>query len=250
MKRVCKHKTFHETFIHTIANQLDTIMTMPEEEIIKQGEDERESHMYIIIQGDCDISMNVFGQKALGENLIKGEHFGEIRLIYNCPRSATVICKSYNLIGQLDERKYINLINQYPQFDIELRRYIHTYNDPIKNFFFSCLSKIHYFKENPAKNKKSLNADQFHELMFLFKEVTYSKDEIMIKEMQLTDKLFIIASGNIKFMTTIEGVQDFVVMSLGPGSIINPHNVMIDSELFRFTAVASERSVVFEITKD
>lgn len=45
-------------------------------------------------------------------------------------------------------------------------------------------------------------------------------------------------------------MDGFELMNLGPGSIINHRNVFIDSELFRFTAVATVDSTVYEISKD
>ena len=75
-------------------------MMMPEEVIIKQGETDPHACIFIIIQGDCDIQMVCHDSEVnYGDNLVKGEHFGEISVIYDCVRSADVICKSYNIMG-------------------------------------------------------------------------------------------------------------------------------------------------------
>lgn len=122
------------------------MMTIPEETIIKQGEEDPGCCMFIIIQGDCDIKMlcndNSFNY---GDNLIKGEHFGEIRLINNCPRTSNVIGRSYNIIGLLDQDNYKNICRLYPKFNEEVKNYMWTYQDPIKNFFHTCLQKLVYF---------------------------------------------------------------------------------------------------------
>lgn len=102
-------------------------------------------------------------------------------------------------MGQLDKLKYQSVINRYPKFEKILLKYVYTYLDPQKNFFLNCLSQFSYFQEETARNKKALNQEQFHSLMYLFKQVNYTEDEIVLKEMQLTNKTYIVASGNIQF---------------------------------------------------
>lgn len=207
--------------------------------------------MYIIIQGDCDISMMCHdGVINYGDNLVKGEHFGEVRMLYDCPRTATVQSMSYNIMGQLDKQKYQNIINLYPKFDDLMRKNMHSYLDPFKNFFYNCFQKFSYFQDIKDKSKTCLNQDQFHQLLYLFKQTSYSKGDTIIKEMQATDKIYIVSHGNITFEANIEGVKDFELLNLGPGSIINHRNVFIDSELFWFHAYATTDTIVFEIHKD
>lgn len=190
------------------------------------------------------------GRINYGDNLIKGEHFGEIRLLFNCPRTCNVMSKSYNILGQLDRTSYQSIINEYPKFDHEMKKYIFEYKDPFKNFFYSCLCGLSYFKENKHQKRAGLTDEQFHDLIYLFEKKHYDKGETVMKEMQITDRIYIIGNGQIKFYTNMEGVNDFEVLSLGSGTVINHRNVLIDSELFRFHAIATEETIIYEITKD
>lgn len=153
-------EAFHERFIHVVSNQLTTLMTIPDEKIMTQGDEDTPCTMSFIIQGDCDVKM-VCQDSSInaGDNLVKGEHFGEVRMLYGCPRTSTIVSKSYNIMGQLEQSRYRLIINEYPSFDKAMRTHLWAYQDPIKNFFYTCLSKFSYFRqyENPAK--KGLNQE-------------------------------------------------------------------------------------------
>ena len=90
-----------ENYIATIVSYLDTVLTQPEEEIINYGDVERD--LYYISKGDCLVKLeNSQGREYLSENILdEGSHFGEISMIYNCPRTATVISRTYNTLGKL-----------------------------------------------------------------------------------------------------------------------------------------------------
>lgn len=45
-------------------------------------------------------------------------------------------------------------------------------------------------------------------------------------------------------------ISDFNILTLGEGAIINYRNVLIDSELSRYDAIALSDTTTFEITKD
>ena len=45
------------------------------------------------------------------KNLVKGAHFGEVGLIYNIDRTATVRATKYNTIAELGKRHFIQLLN-------------------------------------------------------------------------------------------------------------------------------------------
>jgi CRP-like cAMP-binding protein len=68
--------------------------------------------------------------------------------------------------------------------------------------------------------------------------------------MQSTDRIYIVAHGRISFYSNLDNINEFEVMSLGRDTVINHRNVFIDSELFRFHAIATEETTVYEITKE
>jgi CRP-like cAMP-binding protein len=71
----------------------------------------------------------------------------------------------------------------------------------------------------------------------------------VLKELEETKKLYIVASGCVMLTTSVGDFDNFEICKLGPGSVINHRNVFIQSELFRFNMFATEPTVIYEITK-
>lgn len=84
---------------------LETELKTPEATIIKQGQsfDEKESAMYFIGRGDCEvIVIDQDGRpEKINNQLDEGDHFGEVQLIYKTHRTASVISKNYNTLAML-----------------------------------------------------------------------------------------------------------------------------------------------------
>jgi len=50
------------------------------------------------------------------ENMLEpGSHFGEIGMLYNSPRSATVEAANYTACISLSRQKYLELLKLYPR---------------------------------------------------------------------------------------------------------------------------------------
>jgi CRP-like cAMP-binding protein len=73
-----------------IVKRLGTAFSTPEALIIEQ--DEPSNYMYYISSGDCAVNIldNNREEKIAHRLLVEGDHFGEIGLIFNCCRTATV----------------------------------------------------------------------------------------------------------------------------------------------------------------
>ena len=75
------------------------MLTSPEETVLQQGDDSND--MYYIIQGDCTLNILEHDQKeSVGVKLLSaGQYFGEIGIIYECPRTASIISRGYNILA-------------------------------------------------------------------------------------------------------------------------------------------------------
>ena len=67
---------------------------------------------------------NQRGREINVGRLDEGDHFGEIALIYNCERTATVYSMNYNTFAVMKSYLYKRLIQEYPEYEVCLRRYV------------------------------------------------------------------------------------------------------------------------------
>ena len=66
--------------------------------------------------------------------LTEGDHFGEISLLYDTERSATVIARNYNTIAHLTYDHFRLITRRFPELKNLLHYYATKYDDPTKKF--------------------------------------------------------------------------------------------------------------------
>ncbi|CAD7950564.1 unnamed protein product [Amoebophrya sp. A120] len=81
-------KALQEREVERIVNALEFYSFGPEETVCQQGT--QGTYFFIVHEGKFDVLVN--GKKV--NSLARGESFGEIALIHNCPRSASVVAQS------------------------------------------------------------------------------------------------------------------------------------------------------------
>ncbi|NP_001191555.1 PKA type II regulatory subunit [Aplysia californica] len=80
----------------------------PGEEIIAQGDDG--DNFYLIDDGKYDIYVNIDGKRKLVGNYNNEGFFGELALMYNMPRAATIIAASRGTIWGLDRQTFRRIV--------------------------------------------------------------------------------------------------------------------------------------------
>lgn len=87
--------------------------------MIKQDEDGSRVDLYIIGKGDCEVQVRD-ERGRVHENvrqLVEGDHFGEVALLYGCKRTATVISRNYNTLANMEQSRFRELIAEYPEYE-------------------------------------------------------------------------------------------------------------------------------------
>jgi hypothetical protein len=100
--------------------------------------------------------------------LSSGDHFGEISMIYRCPRTATVTCNDYCTFAVLPHENYGRLIAENPEFETELKKYVLSkyYDDPIKQWAFETLKQLPFLQDIEPENEWNL----FHNIYYTMKK--------------------------------------------------------------------------------
>lgn len=135
MENTFKRRRMYEAFLETvpilsslvpyerakIADALDTVNYPADAIIIKEGDPG--DNFYIIESGTAEVRKRETGNKAL-KSLSKGDYFGELALLNDAPRAASVVAKDKMKIATLDKDGFQRLLG--PVTEIMIR------NDPTK----------------------------------------------------------------------------------------------------------------------
>lgn len=83
------------------------IILKKDEVLLNQG-DVDSKYMYIVLDGELSVTKDVSGNNVACEKLKKGDIFGEISMILNKPRAATVKAVSKTVtLKRLDKKDFI-----------------------------------------------------------------------------------------------------------------------------------------------
>ena len=94
------------------------IVTLKAGEILFKKDEPIAEHMYVVLTGEITIGEGNF----IFDRLSPGGIVGEMALIDGGPRSATVTASTDCTLAEIDERRLLFLIQQTPNFAINLMR--------------------------------------------------------------------------------------------------------------------------------
>jgi CRP-like cAMP-binding protein len=105
-----------EDFLQLFHHETDVVMLRPGEELFKKGDVGR--HMYIVKSGE----LQVIDGNHVFETVSTGGLVGEMALISEDPRSATVRAVAESTLVPIDQRRFAFLTQQTPFFAIRVMR--------------------------------------------------------------------------------------------------------------------------------
>ena len=48
--------------------------------------------------------------------MVEGDHFGEIGLIYEVPRTASIVSRNYNTMARITKDRFRELVSEFPEY--------------------------------------------------------------------------------------------------------------------------------------
>merc|ERR1719247_2921539 len=76
--------------------------------VINEGDDG--DYLFVIEQGNLDCVKNIGGEDKVVKTCTSGDVFGELALLYNCPRAANVVAKDTCVCWQLDRETFNHIV--------------------------------------------------------------------------------------------------------------------------------------------
>jgi len=86
-----------------------------------------------------------------------GSIFGEVAVIFKCPRTATVISQNYSTLAYLNERNFNELMEYSPPIAEGITARALRYGDSFTKFKIRLLQQVDYFRKDPTLPAHSAN---------------------------------------------------------------------------------------------
>ncbi|CAI2376170.1 unnamed protein product [Moneuplotes crassus] len=206
-----------------IVRKLETILTVPEDEIVTQNKrltgNEKDVQIYFIAKGEfqvyCQTQVHTMPSKV--RTLQSGDHFGEISMLYGCKRTATVTSIKYGTLGYMTKASYKDAVYKYQEISEELNKCIYEYDDLLKIFKEWYIKQVPYFQ--------NLCTETIHKILFSFNDETFEKGHVLISEEDMTDKLILVQYGVIDIEVVVDE-QVFVIERMTKGCVLNYRNFL------------------------
>ena len=158
-------------------------------------------------------------------HLIDGDHFGEIAMLFDAKRTATVRSENYGTLAILKKSHFLELNKTFESFSSLFKKQIFKYHDPLTRWLFMEMEKIQYFRNLSLLTKQ--------ELIYGMERFTYEKGSLLCKKDKIADKLYLIQDGIVEVATKYDRRREdqyFVIERLGRGAIINHRSFMVQDD--------------------
>ena len=98
--------------------------------------------MYLINDGFCKVHIWAKDPKKKSNKceditvkmLKRGDHFGEISLIHDSHRTASITAQNYSILGKLTLKTVFHVLKNFPHFRKALVKETYLYRDPLRLF--------------------------------------------------------------------------------------------------------------------
>lgn len=166
----------------------------PDEAVVSVGEDS--SCMFFIASGKCEVEIqDEHKRNHLVRYLRPADYFGEIGLIYNTQRSATVKTSVYSSLANISKEDFAKLTGRFPELITNFKKRVSLYQDPYRCFLINCLNRIEYLRGLPSE---VLDA-----VLYSISSKHYDANAVVLKEDDPVTDVLIVGEGalSISFKT-------------------------------------------------
>lgn len=159
--------------IGIVIDAMEEITTQPGQSIITEGE--KGDSLFIIDAGEYDCYKLLAGKQTYLKTYKVGDFFGELALMYNAPRAASIKCKTAGKLFGLDRATFNHIVQEAAT---KKRKY-----------YSQILSKVEILAEIDPYEKE--------QLCDTLKEEEFPAGSYIVKQGDQGDRFYIIAEGKL-----------------------------------------------------
>ena len=215
--------------LEIVINAMEEKRYKLDDKVIIQGEDG--DCLYIVETGNlkCFKTFNSDNNPKLLKTYEPGDSFGELALLYNCPRAATIICSSdESILWSLDRETFNHIVKDAAQKKRE------KYEKFLKNV--DILSTIDSY--------------ELGQICDSLKDGHYKKDDYIIREGELGDVFYILEEGTCVATKTLEpGKPESVIKELKEGDYFGERALLKGEPRYANIVVTSETAKVISLDR-
>jgi CRP-like cAMP-binding protein len=200
----------------------------PEEIIIRQGE--APTGLFIVSKGELAVLVrDEYNKESFVRILESGALFGEVALIAECPRTATVQSRNYCTCASLSIEDFKEICKQFPEFLTKLRQKRCNYKDRWKTFMFKIINTVYYFK--------NLSQESLEEIFYSLETDYYEKDTVLVEAGDSLDKIWILVDGEVDINVQMDTGEVVIIETLKRGCHFGQFSCLIEApQMFQYKA--------------
>jgi len=166
----------------------------PEELIFQQNEEGQA--LYFLARGACQVLVTDELRKERPTATLKaGSHFGEVALLTQGKRTATVRALNYTTLAVLDKEDFGQVIGLFPACRTVLRRGMFQYQDRYKRFLLRMIRRVPVFKGLRVRTEQ--------EILYSLHQETVEEGEYLLRPGQSIDRVWLLAEGEVEVSVTL-----------------------------------------------
>lgn len=196
-------------YLHKIIAEMWKVVVKPGEDVLRQGE--LGDNFYYIESGSCDVVVDgekVFVQRA-------GTYFGDLALMYNAPRSATVTAIEKCVLWVVDRFTFQRIVTNTSRQELQ--------------------SREEFLKQVPLL--LSLSSSERSKIAEALVSKKYEDKRTIIKQGDLGDSMYIIQRGQVKVLKEVDG-KTFEVATLEKSKFFGERALLMEHEPRAATVIA------------
>jgi len=192
-----------------IINKLSPVLSIPEETIVKQGDSGKV--MYFVAHGDLSVLLWDSEAQEVKKVIGPGSYFGEISLLSNSRRTASVVSNNYCTIAEFNSEDFNELVERFPGLKSDMIHIMHNYEDEWHNYLIKLLRKVP-FLENCTRV-------QLSEIAYNLKYQTYEAGSKIVERGDKIDYIMIVVSGELELLIHRRSEEVFPTLKIHKGGI-------------------------------
>jgi len=233
-----KYNNGNEKLMELLIRKLETTTSMPEDIIVKQ--DETGDVMFFLAKGDGEVRVRDHQRNDKRVKILPpGSHFGEICLITNSRRTASVKSLNYCTIAQLDRDHFKEITKQHPEVITKMKEGLREYQDNYKLFVKRMVLSIPYLRQLP---------DQIvEEILYSLKQDHYDAEKYLVRAGDACHSIIFIVEGQIELVAKLQD-GDGVMDRFNAGAVMFMHG-LLSNEVHAYSAKAVTTVKVLTLSK-